>query len=105
MTQFTKPLVLIVEDEALARMLAVDAFLQAGFGVLEAAHAAAALLAHGAASGPRALHRREHARGIDGIDLAEQLKGAFPALHVFITSALLILRPMDHLPATFVTKP
>ena len=42
---------------------------------------------------------------LNGIDLAEQLKAAFPALHVIITSALPILRPVDHLPATFVSKP
>jgi CheY-like chemotaxis protein len=42
---------------------------------------------------------------MNGIDLAEHLKAAAPDLHIIITSALPILRPVDHLPATFVTKP
>src|ERR1700759_5576485 len=104
MIQSAKPVVLIVEDEALIRMLAVDAFLEAGFDVIEAEHAAAALLAHGAAPQVHILFTDVNMPGnLNGIDLAEQLKAAFPAL--IITSALPILRPVDHLPATFVSKP
>ena len=42
---------------------------------------------------------------MNGIDLAEHLKAAAPGLHIIITSALPMLRPVDHLPATFVSKP
>src|ERR1700744_3307725 len=106
MPQSAKPVVLIVEDEVIIRMVAVDAFLEAGVEVLEAEHAAAALLAHGAAPQVHILFTDVNMPGdLNGIDLAEQLKAAFPALHVIITSALPILRPVDHLPATFVSKP
>src|ERR1700755_2069708 len=106
MTQSAKPVVLIVEDEVLIRMMAVDAFLEAGFEVHEADHAAAALLAHGAAPQVHILFTDVNMPGdLNGIDLAEQLKAEFPALHVIITSALPILRPVDHPPATVVSKP
>src|ERR1700761_3766264 len=106
MTQSAKPVALVVEDEALIRMLAADAFLAAGFEVLEAEHAASALMIHDGAATVHVLFTDVNMPGeLNGIDLAERLKAASPALHVIITSALPILRPVDHLPATFVTKP
>ena len=101
-----KPIVLIVEDEALIRMLAVDAFLEAGFEVLEAEHAAAALLRHADAAEVHVLFTDVNMPGeMNGIDLAEHLRAAAPALHIIVTSALPILRPVDHIGARFVTKP
>jgi CheY-like chemotaxis protein len=106
MTQRPKPIALIVEDEALIRMVAVDAFLEDGFEVLEAEHAAEALLLHQAAAAVHVLFTDVNMPGdMNGIELAEHLKAAAPSLHIIITSALPILRPVDHLPATFVTKP
>ena len=89
MTQSGKPIALIVEDESLIRMLAVEAFLEAGFEVLEAEHASEALSVHGAAAEVHLLFTDVNMPGeLNGIDLAERLKAATPTLHVIITSAL-----------------
>lgn len=101
-----KPIALVVEDEPLIRMLAMDAFLEEGFEVLEAEHAAEALRIHSTAAMVHVLFTDVNMPGeLNGIELAEQLKARTPALHIIITSALPILRPIDHLPATFVAKP
>ena len=106
MTSHPKPVVLIVEDECMIRMLAVDAFVDQGFLVLEAEHAAAALLIYGSAARVEVLFTDINMPGpLNGIDLAEQLKALAPRLHVIITSALPTVRPIDHLAATFVAKP
>lgn len=106
MTHPADPIVLIVEDEALIRTLAVEAFSEEGFLVLEAEHAAGALLIVDDAPEIHVLFTDVNMPGdMNGIDLAERLKAAAPRLHVIITSALPILRPVDHLPATFVSKP
>ena len=106
MTQVPKPVVLIVEDEHLIRMLAVQAFLDEGFLVLEAEHAAGALLAYGKDARIHVLFTDVNMPGeMNGIDLAEHLKGLAPNLHVIVTSALPVLRPVDGLPALFVPKP
>jgi CheY-like chemotaxis protein len=106
MTQVQKPVVLIVEDEHLIRMLAVAAFLDEGFIVLEAEHAADALLIQGGDVRVQVLFTDVNMPGVmNGIDLAERLKALTPDLHVIITSALPVLRPVDHLPATFISKP
>lgn len=106
MSQSAKPIALVVEDEALIRMLAVYAFLEEGFEVLEAEHAAGALLVCAQAAQIDVLFTDVNMPGeMNGIDLAEHLKTRTPGLHVIITSALPILRPVDHLPATFVRKP
>jgi CheY-like chemotaxis protein len=106
MTPSPKPVVLVVEDEGMIRMLAVDAFADEGFVVLEAEHAAEALLVYDAAAGVQILFTDVNMPGLlNGIDLAERLKAPAPHLHVIITSALPIARSVDHLPATFVEKP
>jgi DNA-binding NtrC family response regulator len=106
MTPIPKPVVLIVEDEHLIRMLAVAAFLDEGFVVLEAEHAADALLIHSGDVRVQVLFTDVNMPGVmNGIDLAERLKMLAPDLHVIITSALPVLRPVDHLPATFISKP
>ncbi|THD59275.1 response regulator [Phenylobacterium sp.] len=101
-----KPIVLVVEDEALIRMLAVSAFLDEGFEVLEVKHAAQARDVHGRATQVHLLFTDVSAPGeMNGIELAEELKARAPALQVIITSARPLLRAVDHLPATFVIKP
>ena len=106
MTQFPKPVVLIVEDEPLIRMLAVDAFQEAGFLVLEADCAAEALLVSGGEPCIRLLFTDVNMPGeMNGIDLAEHLKRLIPKLHLMITSALPVSRPVGHLSALFVAKP
>jgi len=106
MSQSPKPVVLIVEDEHLIRMLAVEAFLDAEFDVLEAASASEALLVINGGDAVDLLFTDVNMPGeMNGIDLAEHLKRIRPALHLIITSALPVLRPVDHLPALFVAKP
>jgi CheY-like chemotaxis protein len=100
------PVVLIVEDEPLIRMLAVDAFVDHGFLVLEAEHAAEALRVHETQAQVDVLFTDVNMPGaLNGIDLAERLKAKAPELRIIITSALPILRPVDHLPARFFSKP
>lgn len=106
MIQSPKPIVLIVEDEELIRMLAVDGFFEAGFTVLEAAHAAEAILVHGSAGHVDVLFTDVNMPGeLNGIDLAERLRASAPGLHIVITSALPIQRPVEHIGATFIGKP
>ena len=106
MAQVSNPIVLVVEDEMLIRMLAVEAFQEEGFSVLEAEHAADALRMLADRPLIHVLFTDVNMPGeMNGIDLAEQLKAASPGLHLIITSALPILRPIEHLPARFVAKP
>jgi CheY-like chemotaxis protein len=106
MSQPPKPTVLIVEDECLIRMLAVEAFLDEGFSVLEAEHADSALAVYGGAGPVHVLFTDVNMPGeLNGIDLAEHLKSLLPALHIIIASAVPLLRSVGHIPATFVTKP
>jgi CheY-like chemotaxis protein len=106
MTQYSKPVILIVEDEHLIRMLAVEAFLDEGFFVLEAECAAEAILVSDRNAQVQVLFTDVNMPGeMNGIDLAEYLLGLTPKLHVIITSGLPVLRPVDHLPALFMPKP
>ena len=89
------PVVLIVEDELLIRMVAADAFAEAGFLVFEAEHADDALLVLAQAAAVHVLFTDVNMPGsMDGIDLAEYLKASAPGLHVIVTSALPIPRPI-----------
>lgn len=105
MSNLAGPVVLIVEDEPLIRMIATEAFLDAGFIVLEAQHAADALLIYQATPAHVLFTDINMPGDLNGIDLAEHLFALTPDLRIIITSALPVLRPVDHLPATFVTKP
>ena len=97
---------LVVDDEPLIRMLASEAFADAGFRVLEAGHAAEALLVFAAQSRIHVLFTDVNMPGeMDGIGLAEHLNRVAPEVHIVITSALPIQRPIGHLSATFVSKP
>ncbi len=87
-------------------MLAVYAFLDAGFEVLEAEHGAHAIRLHTDADLVHILFTDVNMPGeLNGIDLAERLKAQSENLIVVVTSALPILRSVDHIPATFVRKP
>jgi CheY-like chemotaxis protein len=100
------PVVLVVEDESLLRMLAVDMFEEEGFVVLEAEHAAEALLTQAAHGDIALLFTDVNMPGeLNGIDLAERLKALVPTLQIIVTSALPMLRPVDHIPAIFISKP
>lgn len=106
MSQLAKPIVLIVEDENLIRMIAVETFQDDGFVVLEAEDAASALEICAAGSKFQLLFTDINMPGeMDGVDLAEHLKRLDPSLHIIITSALPVTRSVDHMPATFIAKP
>ncbi len=98
--------VLIVEDEVLIRLNAIDAFEDGGFTVIEAEHSAAALLV--ALDNPRIdlLFTDVNMPGaMDGIGLAEHLLALRPLLRIIVTSALPLVRGVAHLNARFVPKP
>ena len=62
----TPPVVLVVEDEALVRMLAVDVLEEAGFEVIEAPSADyAVLVLDKRRRHPRGVHGRRHARSAE----------------------------------------
>jgi CheY-like chemotaxis protein len=101
-----RPLVLIVEDEFLVRLVAVDALVEQGFNVFEAENAAAALLLLDGGSRPHLLFTDVHMPGaMNGIELAEHVFATQPTLKVIITSALPILRDVGHIGARFLPKP
>lgn len=106
MPQRPLPVVLIVEDEHLIRMLAVEAFSDEGFVVVEAEHAAEALRMFDSNADIQVLFTDVNMPGaLNGIDLAERLKMLAPDLHVIVTSALPILRSVSHLSGLFIPKP
>lgn len=99
-------IVLVVEDETLVRLDAADAFQDGGFAVLEAEHAAGAILI--ALDNPRIdlLFTDVNMPGVmNGISLAEHLFALRPNMKIIITSALPLLREVDHLNARFLPKP
>ena len=106
MSQSPSPVVLIVEDEPLVRMLAVEAFLDANFVVLEAASASEALLVIDGSDTVNLLFTDVNMPGdMNGIALSEYLFGLRPDLKIIVTSALPLLREVDHVGACFLPKP
>ena len=100
--------VIIVEDESLLRMLAVLAFGEAGFDVIEAAnaHEAIDILQH-KADELHVLFTDVHMPGeLTGVHLANHVRDRWPWISVLVTSGR--PQPMSHeLPAgaRFVPKP
>lgn len=106
-TAYDAAAVLIVEDEPLVRAMAADIFIDAGYRVFEAGHAADALTL---------LEDRDDIGGVftdiempgemNGLALAATIQGRWPAIAVLITSGR--LRPGDHMMpegADFIPKP
>jgi CheY-like chemotaxis protein len=99
-------IVLIVEDEFLIRMNAVDAFENGGFTVIEAEHAAEAIVIALDYPNIDLLFTDVNMPGdMNGISLAEHLFTLRPGLKIIVTSALPLLRQVDHLRARFLPKP
>jgi CheY-like chemotaxis protein len=102
-----RPVILIVEDEALQRMMAAQALVAGGFDVLEAAHASDAIIW---------LERRQDVAVVftdiklpgtmDGLGLAAEIRDRWPPVKVVTTSQFMKLSD-DELPAggLFVQKP
>jgi two-component system, response regulator PdtaR len=99
--------VLLVEDEALVRLLMADILEDAGFRVIEAANAWAALNWLEGGEDVHVLFTDVHMPpGIDGLELARRVKQRWPSIGLVITSGL--ARPSaeeiaDH--GTFLPKP
>ncbi|MDT2023016.1 response regulator [Methylocella sp. CPCC 101449] len=103
----TNPVVLVVEDEPLQRMMAVDMVEDAGFVAAEAADAREA---------ERILESRRDIRlvftdvdmpnGMDGMQLASRIRDRWPPIHIILTSGHVIRRDVV-LPsgAVFFPKP
>jgi two-component system, response regulator PdtaR len=102
------PVVLLVEDELLVRMTAADELEEAGFQVLEAANADAALTILEARSDEvRVLFTDVHMPGsMDGMELAEQVHARWPHVLLLISSGYARPHP-DEIPdhGRFIPKP
>ena len=100
--------VLIVEDEPLIRLVASETLADAGFEVIEAEHAEAALTAlHRAASTISVLFTDIRMPGsMDGVQLAHRVHHTWPFIGLLVTSgnARPLLTPLPH-PARFMAKP
>ena len=107
MGQVTHPLVLVVEDEPLVRMVAAESLEDAGFEVIEAESAADALRILSSRSDVGVLFTDVNMPGdIDGVELARLVHERWPALRIVVTSG------KDHLKKSelpddgrFVPKP
>jgi two-component system, response regulator PdtaR len=101
-------LILVVEDEALIRMVAVAALVDEGFEVIEAEHAAEAiehLEAHG--THVRVLFTDIHMPGeMDGLRLAHHAHTHWPSIGIIVCSGLAAPKPLE-MPhgSRFVRKP
>jgi two-component system, response regulator PdtaR len=102
-----KPVILIVEDEAIIRMVAVQILEEAGFATLEANSADVALRILEVRADVRAVFTDINMPGtIDGLRLAHAVRGRWPPIHLILTSGLMSPRRED-LPAggRFIRKP
>ena len=82
-----KPVVLVVEDEPLLRLFATDMIEEAGFEVLQAPNASAALMALEERLDVRVVFTDVNMPGgIDGIMLAICIRRRWPTIQIIITS-------------------
>jgi len=85
--QSDRPTVLVVEDEAIIRLAAVDMIESAGFHVMAAADATAAMRLLEDHDGIGVVFTDvDMPRGVSGLQLAESIKNRWPGIHVIITS-------------------
>jgi CheY-like chemotaxis protein len=86
--------------------LAVEVFIERGYRVVEAEHAAAAVLFLDRGLRPRLLFTDVHMPGtMGGIAFAEHALSRHQQLRIIITSARPLMRPIGHLDAVFLPKP
>lgn len=106
-SQYRKPVVLVVEDEPLLRMAAVDMIEEAGFDVVEAADATEAV---------EILERRldirivfsdiDMPRGMDGMKLAALIRERWPPIQIILTSGYATVDTVQMPPnSVFFSKP
>jgi CheY-like chemotaxis protein len=83
----SRPVVLVVEDEPLQRMMAVDLVLDAGYDVLEAWSADEAVTILESRSDIRIVFTDVDMPGsMDGIMLASAIRDRWPPIHIIVTS-------------------
>ena len=103
----SKIVVLVVEDEPLLRMAAVDMIEAAGFDVVEAADATEAVLILESRLDIRIVFTDiDMPRGIDGMKLAAAIRDRWPPIQIIVTSGHLTPASAD-LPenSLFFSKP
>ncbi|HTB01098.1 MAG TPA: response regulator [Bradyrhizobium sp.] len=100
-------LVLLVEDEFLLRMNAVEMIEEAGFDVVEAGNAAEAIAILESRSDIRVIFTDIQMPGsMDGLKLAAAVRGRWPPIKIIATSGRYVIREGD-LPegGVFLSKP
>jgi two-component system, response regulator PdtaR len=103
----TRPVVLIVEDEYLIRMDAIDMIESAGFDVVEAANADDAIAILEARFDITVVFTDIQMPGsMDGLKLAAAVRSRWPPIHIVATSGLIKVTE-DDLPrgSQFLPKP
>jgi CheY-like chemotaxis protein len=101
------PAILIVEDEALVRLYAVDTVVAAGFEVIEAASADEAIRILESRSDIRVVFTDIQMPGLmDGLKLAHAVRNRWPPIKIIVTSGCELVTE-DDLPegGRFFTKP
>jgi CheY-like chemotaxis protein len=84
-----KPVILVVEDEVLVRMVAVSVAEESGFEVLSAATADEAIGILESRSDIQLVFTDVHMPGsMDGLRLAHAVRGRWPPVELLVTSAL-----------------
>ncbi|HZZ89453.1 MAG TPA: response regulator [Caulobacteraceae bacterium] len=102
----TRPVVLIVEDEVLIRLLLAEALRNAGYEVLEAADADEALSVLQTMPSPDVLVTDVRMPGaMDGLQLASHVRGMKPTLGLIVTSGHAPAERAIGLADAFVPKP
>jgi DNA-binding NtrC family response regulator len=100
-----KVIVLVVEDDSLLRILAVDVVEEAGFEAIEAVNADHAVLILESRTDIRIVFTDIDMPGsIDGMKLAIAIRGRWPPIEVIVTSGHYSVR-QDELPARSVFFP
>lgn len=101
------PVILIVDDEALLRMLATDYFRDAGYEVVEAEDGESALAALRSRSDIRAIFTDVQMPGeVSGIELAARARAECPDCAIVVVSGRQFPRPSDLATGVrFVPKP
>ena len=102
-----KTVILIVEDEALIRMSAVQMLEDAGFATVDVSNADDAIKILELRDDIRAVFTDINMPGtLDGLRLARAVKGRWPPIHLILTSGL-VLPGEEDLPADgrFIRKP
>ncbi len=102
-----RPIVLVVEDEPILRMAAVDMVEDAGFIAVEAANATEAInILESRPDIQIVFSDIDMPRGIDGMKLAAAIRERWPPIHILLTSGHIhdreIKLPID---AVFFAKP